>query len=215
MVKAIIFDLDGTIIDSEKNHISSILKTLKKYNIKASDEDIEKCRGMSMENIYKYIIKKYPQIKENVSDLVEQKTKIFLDEELDNIKIVPGFKELVDYSRDKYLLGLVTSFNSKHQKAVFEKFNLNSVFNVVITSCDSRKTKPNAEPYRRAIKKLGILPSKCVVLEDSANGITSANMAGTKTIGIATHGNTESLKRAIFVVKNLKEVIPILKENKI
>lgn len=173
MWKAILFDLDGTIIDSESTNVQFIVELLQHKNYQITDTDYEFFYQHSWSDCYDYILNKiciqleYPEFKN------------YIDERCCKVKypIFNGFRKAIDGFSSNIKLGLVTSSNSNYTNKVLTDNHLLSLFDIIITSDIVNKHKPNPYPYQHAAKLLNVNNYECLVFEDSLVGITSANMA--------------------------------------
>jgi len=207
--RAIIFDLDGVIIDSMKLHTKLEKEVCKKYKIKVPSSVSRKFPGWKIEEIFSYIVKNFSDKKIDIKRMIKDKYKAMLKLVDKEIKEVPGAIEFVKRARKFFKkTALVTSSEKKFTELILKKFNLKGSFDVVMTANDFVRGKPDPEPYLKAIKLLKVKPGECIVIEDADNGIVSAKVAGCKTIGITTTFSREKLIKAgaDYIVNNFLEV---------
>jgi HAD superfamily hydrolase (TIGR01509 family) len=170
----LLFDLDGTLVDTEKFDVKLLKNILKKYGLRIDDE-------FSGHNLDTYLSK-------IITDKALQK-KIkseFLagyESTLKNIRIEIN-DELVKYLRlgISPLVALVTANNRKLTGQILKKTGLAKYFGIVVTCEDVKNQKPHPEPYLKAMKELNVSPENCIVFEDSEIGARSARAAGVKVV---------------------------------
>ncbi len=207
---AVIFDMDGVIVDSEPLHqraFEALFEELGKkhdHGIVFSDY-----YGRSDKALLRDFIERH-KIPHELEALTERKLKYFLAYLRDHR---PVFKELHQFVPDlkrRYQLGVASSSQHRVIDVVMEISGLRSYFDAIVGFEDIRLTKPDPEIYFTAAKRLGVRPSECCVIEDAALGVQAAKMAGMTCIGLTTSLPPEKLKRADFIAKDYHEVREIL-----
>jgi len=202
MLKAVIFDWDGTLAENMRFHYLAFKEVLKKHeNLSIMQRDIYLIEGRGARDIIKILVPKITRTK--LAKLVEEKEKIYRELSKD-IKILPEGRELIlKLRRQKLKTGLVTGSTRRSFLSVVK--NDKSLFDCIITSDETRRRKPSPAPYRKCLKILGVKPEEAVVVENAPLGIESAKKAGVKCIAIEATLPKKYLRSADFVVKNLKE----------
>lgn len=205
--KAVIFDMDGVITDSEPTHMAAEHAVLKDHGVRIDSADWEGFRGKTTHAIFSAIIGKY-QLELDPVELSDKKTDHYLKLAETEISLFSGARELIEYLHANYQLALVTSSHQRIQSKVFEKFKLNPFFQVIVTGDMVAHGKPHPEPYQRAVKMLTLEPQDCIVIEDSDNGILSAKAAGLATIGVTHTFPREKLEAAgtDYIVSSLEQI---------
>ncbi len=192
-IKAVLFDQDGVILDSESTNKKSVNAIFKKYNITREGGD-RRFKGMSIRKIFEETFS--PELKIRIDEILKERREIFKKLAKKEIRVFDGFFELINILKNKYKLALVTS--ASKETLDFNKKNLlnkEDIFDLEITSDDFKKSKPNPEPYIVAAKKLNLKPEECLVIEDSINGLISAKSAGMKVIAITNSFKKEELEK--------------------
>ena len=180
-MKAVIFDRDGVIIDSESANVISAVTAFKEIGIEIKEEEKEWIVGRHPEDYKEFFLKKYTFSYEEFRK-VQRKTYYELLESTSLFeKTIALIKKL---KLMKIPLALTTSSSMKSTLQVLRKAKLENVFDVIVTFEDYEKRKPDPEPYILTAKKLNLKPEDCVVIEDSSIGIESAKKAGMKCIAI-------------------------------
>lgn len=214
MIKAIIFDMDGVIVDSEPIHEKAEMETCREFGIEVPKNEADGFRGKKLEDIFSYVSQKYGTGKEPIEKMIQRKIELYLSYALRDMKLVDGAYEFLQELKKnkKYRYALTTSGRKIQQDKILGKFNLSGFFEIMITAEDVNNGKPHPEPYAITVKKLGMQPEECLVVEDSDNGILSAKAAGCQVCGITTTFSKERLKSAgaDIVVSDFPELSEIL-----
>ena len=215
--KAVFFDLDGLILDTEKLYCKLMVDYSKKINLDMTENYyINNLLGKTKNQITDILKEKYND-KFNEEYFWDGLLK-YREEYIDNneINVKEGFFELIDYlKRNDYYIGIVTSNSYVLVKKLLSKTKINlNDFNSIITREKVSKPKPSDELYQCAIKESLIDKDQLIVLEDSSVGLKSAisldlNVIHVKDIEMI---NDELLSKCIASVKSLKEVITILEK---
>ncbi|MFH0889698.1 MAG: HAD family phosphatase [Candidatus Aenigmatarchaeota archaeon] len=199
MIKAVIFDLDGVIVDSEPLHKITENKLLEELGLK----EVEHPTGIRFEDILKKASTKNG-INIDIKTVMDRKFDI-MAESVESIKPIANSIRLIN-SLSGVKLAIASGSTKNWIDLCLRKFDLGKKFEVVVTSEDIKNAKPDPEPYLLASKKLGINPSDCIAIEDSSTGVKSAKSAGMKCIGyISPHSHNQNLNAADHVVKDLMD----------
>jgi len=182
-LKVIFFDMDGVLVFSEYLHCNAWKALLQAKNIESPDFfKPEKYAGFSDNVIAAELIKNLG-LSDSPEILLEEKQRIFLDLlNFEELEVPPGRDQFLNKCRERYQVALVSSSSRSEVEAILKKEKLDSIFTVVITGDDVSSHKPSPEPYLLALQKTGVAAAEALVIEDSANGIASAQAAGIKVI---------------------------------
>ena len=212
MIEAVIFDMDGVVIDSEPFWIKAEIEVYNKYNIRMTEEMCLQMKGVKTEDVVKhwYSIYKWtsPSQKEITSEIFEKVTKIIQEQG----KAMPGLLGLLEYLQGKHIkIGLATSSFYDIVDAVMQKLQISTYFDVLHSAESEKKGKPSPDVYLGAAKKLGVNPQNCIAIEDSYFGLVSANAAGMFTIAMPGKAEFNDVKYDIanLKVKSLKDIIEL------
>jgi len=204
-IKAIIFDADGVIWDSETANftiLSLILKTL--YDLTLTNKlYAEYFAGRRLsEAIGSFSRAIVNDVEINPDEIMKNKKKA--DDQW--VKVISAYqdaKNLIEKARDKLRLALATGSRKNQVNLAIEKFELANTFEVIVTAEDCQKGKPDPEPYLFAAQKLNLSPNQILVIEDSPIGIRSAKDAGTTCLAVTHTFSEEELSEADVVVDDL------------
>jgi beta-phosphoglucomutase len=206
MIKAVIFDLDGVIVNTAKYHYLAWKHLANSLGFDVTEEQNEHLKGVSRVKSLDIILE-WGGIELGESQkevLLIQKNKEYLDyiDTLSKTAILPGVKEVLDYLKktDKQIaLGSA----SKNAIPILEKLEILNLFDVIVDGNNVKKAKPNPEVFLNAADKLNIAPKFCVVIEDAKAGIEAANSADMISVGI---GDKLVLNKANYVLADTSKL---------
>ena len=181
---AIIFDLDGTLIDSLPYHVKAFREILRENEIKISNKKLKLLIGVPSEIIFKKFKKKYHLMKK-VEDLRQERRKYYFKLAGKRNIVFPCVKKILKKLRKKHKLAIATGSS----KVVFHysfKKDFQELFNVVVTISDVKNGKPNPEQLLLAAKKMKIRPEKCLMIGDSIYDGIAASRAKMDFIAVTT-----------------------------
>ncbi len=189
--KAIIFDMDGVIIDSEKYWKQAEYEVFTSLGVKVTDEYSEMTKSMTTSEVTKFWYDKYPWRNRNlnvVAQMVISRVIEFIETESCQIA---GVKPFIEKLKTKeYKIGLATNSPSIIIPVVLRKLDILHLFDSVLSAESEKKGKPDPAIYNKAAKELGAKPKDCIVIEDSHAGMLAAKSAG-MTVVAFTNGNKE------------------------
>jgi len=208
-LKAVLFDMDGVIVNTEPLHKKSYFKTFDEIGIEVSEELYSSLTGRATLKICEILCEKY-QLKESPRDLLSKKQKHF--EEVfkndNDLSLIDGVRELIqDYTENGLTLVLASSASMENIDRIFKKFELDPYFKVKISGADLKASKPHPEIFVRAAELAGQPKENCMVIEDSTNGIAAAHAANIFCVGYKESENsTQDYSKADKVIRNLNEI---------
>ena len=171
--EAILFDLDGVIVDSEPMHEKAYRQTSLYLGRDLTQEEVASPRGTVDEIGATKLLEYNPGATLSVPQVIEHYNNLF-KAMFDQMKLIPRSRELIPKAHRKgFKLELTTSALRENQQRVFEMFNLWPFFSTIITGEDIINGKPHPEPYLKTADKLGVAPANSLVIEDSVNGVRS------------------------------------------
>lgn len=213
-IKAIIFDMDGVIVDSEPIHEKAAMEVCREFGMDIPKDEWDGLRGKRLEDILSYASQKYGTGKEPIEKMIGRKIEVYLSYALRDMQLVPGAIEFLEKLKEsqRYRCALTTSGRRVQQDQILAKFGLADFFEIIVTSGDVKNGKPHPEPYLITVEKLKESPENCLVIEDSDNGILSAKAAGCQVCAITTTFSRERLESvgADIVVSNFEELASFL-----
>ncbi len=206
-INSILFDLDGTIIDSMDYHYKAWFNTLLKFNIKLKKNFYFPLEGMSLNLLAEKIFfeNQITFNQKKIIEIVKQK-KLFYINYANNIKIYYGVNSFLNLLKNNnFKIGIVTSSHQDQVSASF-KDDFLSIFDIIITGDMTKKNKPHPAPYLLAAKKLKVKNNECIVFENAPLGIESAKKAQMFCVGISSTNKKEDLHQADIVIDQFKNI---------
>ncbi|HID06362.1 MAG TPA: HAD family phosphatase [Armatimonadetes bacterium] len=205
-LKAVIFDLDGVLVDSSEFHYKAWQIWSAEQGVTMSYEFFRETFGMINEKIIPQLIPR-PLSREEIQELSERKEALFRQVARGKLEPLPGAVELVrGLQHAGYRLAIGSSTPRKNIDVVLESIGLADAFPVRIAAEDVKHGKPDPEVFFKAAQAIGVPPRRCVVIEDAVAGVDAAKRAGMKAIAITITHPRERLMHADIVVDSLTEV---------
>ena len=216
MIKACIFDLDGVIVDTAKYHFLAWKKLANELNIKFTEKDNERLKGVSRLESLEIVLKlgNLQLIQDEKIKLAKKKNNYYLEyiSALTEDDILPGVRNFIEKLRINNIKMAIASA-SKNTKIILKKLKLEQKFDVIIDGTMIINAKPDPEIFLKAAEKLKVKPEECVVFEDAVAGIQAAKKAKMKVIGV---GSAQILQDADKVIRNFEGLdISVLKDLRI
>jgi len=185
---AIIFDMDGVLIDSEPIHIDIEKKLFDKLGIAVSAEVHRNYLGVAGDYMYQDLKSRFG-LPGSVSELLQFDDTFRCDyfRQLEVLSLNAGVLNLIREIKQSGLkLGVATSSSPALTAILLERCEIRSLFDVVVTTSEAGKSKPFPDVYQLAARKIGVEAANCIVFEDSPNGLSAARGAGMFTIAVQT-----------------------------
>lgn len=194
---AIIFDMDGVIVDNHQYHLKSWLSFSDKYGISMTEQEYkQQINGRTMEEILPKLLGRSLSSGE-VTEYGGEKEALYRELYLKDIRLTPGLEQfLEELQQHRVPRAVATSAPPANVKFTLENTGLDSYFPVIVDDTMVTKGKPNPEVYLTAAEKLDMHPSYCVVFEDALLGIQAGKNAGMKVVGVATTHTRRELESA-------------------
>jgi beta-phosphoglucomutase len=186
-IKALLFDLDGVIVSTEKNHFEAWRETASKLGIPFSEHDNEALKGVNRVDSLKQILKLGNKTvsAEEFESLLVFKNDMYLDSitTLSKDDLLPGVHALLLQAKSMGVkIGLGSS--SKNAPMILTRLGITNLFDVIIDGNGVTHPKPDPEVFLNGAKALALAPSDCLVFEDALSGIAAAKAGGFIAIGV-------------------------------
>ncbi len=207
--KAVIFDMDGVLVDTEDIHGEAWIKTFADHGINLTKEKyLEEFSGHNSNVIVRQVMEKHNRPLDNVDEIIYKKTEYAHLLLKNRVHPLLGVKELIsNLYMKKYKLGLASSSGMQVVSTVLSSLDLEGKFMVVHSGEAVKHGKPNPDIYVQTAALLEVPVEQCVVIEDSKVGIIAARSAGMKCIGIMNGRNKkEDLQHANIIAENFDQI---------
>jgi beta-phosphoglucomutase family hydrolase len=203
---ALIFDLDGTLVDNSRYHQLAWCEFSRKYKNNLTAEDFLKIFGTTNKYHLEYILKRNIDDDELYS-LAEEKEAIYRNLINDEFIAIEGLNDFLNTVKTKKIrTALATSAPKSNVDFSLEKLNLQNFFDVIIYDGMVKKGKPDPEIFITASQKLNIKNELCVVFEDSIFGVKAAKAASMIVVALTTSHSPKQLEGADLYIKNFNEI---------
>lgn len=194
MLKAILFDMDGVLVDSEPIHFKSNCITLEKYcNITLEYEYYKQFIGSTIAYMWKRVVDDFHIVEYTADDLLKLNDAALQElVEKDGYPPIPGAAECVrEWKQAGYLLAVASS--SKREKILqnIKRLGIADCFDRIVSGMELEHPKPSPDIFLEAAKLLEVKPEECLVIEDSGNGVKAAVSAGMACLGFLNPNSGE------------------------
>jgi beta-phosphoglucomutase len=216
VIKAIVFDFDGVLADSEPLHLRAYQEVLSPFGITLTREDYyERYLGYDDEGVFTRVASAHglPLDERRLKTFIAEKARVF-DSAIGSEEILyPGAAACIIRMAERYPLGIASGALRHEIEAILRCAGLLEHFRFIVGSGETAQSKPAPDPYRRAAELHGLAPADCAAIEDSHWGIVSAKSAGLACVGLTTTYSREHLTDADRIVDSLDEFTPGLIES--
>lgn len=195
--RAVIFDLDGLLIDSEPYWEKADAELFKRHQIAYTPEINKQIMGMTPREIVNVYRQKYGFI-QTPEELLKERQDLLYGFLLENLQIMEGAKELIEQLKQKGIpMAIATSGHSKEKAAeLVTKLGFDGYFKVIVSGNDVTNGKPAPDIYLEVSRQLNVVPMYCLVFEDAPKGVQAGKAATMKVYGV---------NKDIFLAAKLKE----------
>ena len=211
MLKAIILDFDGVLVDTEPLHFKMFQRVLHEEGLPLSEQDYyQKYVGLDDKGCFQTILSAHgrPAPPETVRRLVERKAALMLERIKVTPVIYPGIEDFIKRTAGRYRLAIVSGALRHEIELILKSVGLRSSFEHITSAEDIRNGKPDPEGYLHAWRALNrgaaVQASDCLVIEDTIAGIQAAHAAGMRCLAVSTTYPADQLAGADAVVSTLK-----------
>jgi HAD superfamily hydrolase (TIGR01509 family) len=214
-IKAILFDLDGTLCKTEAYQLKAWNDVLEKRGVFINPKDYYKYIGKTALEVERNIVEEYG-LDIEPGELENEKEALLLQwfRGDDDLELMPFAKEAVEFfsNHPLYKIGLCTSGSKKEVDCKLNKNGLFKCFDLIITKDDVLKGKPAPDVYLEAMKRLGLEGNECLAIEDTEHGLESAKRAGTYCFVVPQEFSMgQDFSKADKVLDSLNDLIVLFK----
>lgn len=206
-IRAVIFDMDGTMIDNMSTHKEAWKEFCSRKCISLSDADFKKkVSGFKNDQIFINLFGNNLS-ESQIAKYADEKESVYRELYKSKIKEVSGLKDtLLKIKRLSIKLAIATTAPKANRDFTLRELHLNNYFDVILGEEDVKKGKPDPEIYLETAKLLNIKPNSCLVFEDSPAGLQSGKDAGMKVVALTTSHSKEELLDADLIVENFSKL---------
>ena len=208
MLKAVLFDMDGVIIDSEPLHTKAFQDSMKQFGMDLTEEYCNQFIGRTDRYMAEVLIEEF-QLQESVDTLLEAKNskKRQYEKEI-GYPAVPYVKELImDLAENHIKLAIASSSPMEAIQETVKSLGLSEYFDQYISGMDLKHSKPAPDIFLKAASSLGVNPRECLVIEDSTHGIAAAKAADMTCIGFYNpNSGNQDLSKADIIIEGFDEI---------
>jgi mannitol-1-/sugar-/sorbitol-6-/2-deoxyglucose-6-phosphatase len=211
-IKAVIFDMDGVLIDSEPLWRIAMMKGFNDIGIEFTEDDCRKTTGMRFREVVEHWFNHHNITRSTPTQLNDNVINNLIELIGRDGKAMEGATELLEFLRNrKFPLGLATSSNHILIEAVLTKTQTALYFNEITSAEFLQHGKPHPEVFLKCAENLKMDPKNCLVIEDSVNGVLAGKAAGMTVIAVPDpeHRNDKRFEVADHILSNLKDVIKL------
>lgn len=205
---AVIFDMDGVIADTNPTHDVAWRKFLDRYHIIPTDEELQNhMYGKHNSYILSYFFKR-EVISDELVQLQYEKEALFRELYASIAQPISGLLPfLADLKQNGVKTGIATSAPVENLVMMVEKIPvLGEMMESLLSEQDVTQHKPHPEVYLKSAQRLGVIPSQCVVFEDSVSGVKAGLAAGMKVVGVTTSHSSDELPPCNAYINNYEEL---------
>ena len=207
-MKAVIFDMDGVLVDSQPYHIKADIDTMAEYGVIKDQKFYESFAGTLTADRMR-TLKEMFGLDVPVEEMTIKRENMILDiMGKEDIKPVSGIQEFLRSIKEKGLTTAVASSSDyKLINLILDRLKIAQYFDSVTSGSDVKRGKPSPDVFLLAAERIGIEPAECLVVEDSENGVKAAKAAGMKALGyINPTSGKQDLSLADFITDDFKKI---------
>ncbi|MBT5016252.1 HAD family phosphatase [Candidatus Peregrinibacteria bacterium] len=207
MIKAIIWDMDGVLVESEAMHVQAEAELLKEYGLDLTKVDSTKFMGMKLSEYFGAIGKEFG-IELPVKEIIKKHSETLRGYYSGKFPIVPHAPEVLRELSKKFPMALATSTRRRLAELYLERLGVTDCFQAIVGGDDVPHAKPDPGIFLLAAEKLGVDPRDTIVIEDSTHGIHAGKAAGATVIARkADHNKSQDFSQADHIITDLQELL--------
>lgn len=205
-IGAVIFDLNGTILEDEDEYGKAFNRVLKSLGVD-SKTDYPHEKGIGVKENWLKLLEKYKIKTDKTPEALTKETQEAYLTEIDEVTVRPGFDDFIEKLKDDGIqVALATSNTWEQVDRILDTVNLQGVFDAVTTCDEVIYNKPDPGIFTITADKLGTERYECLVIEDSASGIEAAKRAGMKVVVISSEDDPKVVAKADLIVEGFSEI---------
>jgi HAD superfamily hydrolase (TIGR01509 family) len=195
LYRALLFDLDGTLAETDSLHLPTWVDVLEPYGIQVDEEFYRE--SISGRNTSEIVGDLLPKLSDEENRSVGDAKEARFRERATELESLPGLVDFVELGRERGMsIVLVTNAPEENVQAILLALELNDFFDAVVLADEVEAVKPDPAPYKAALERVGVAAQEALAFEDSVSGISSSVAAGIPTVGITSSQVPEKLREA-------------------
>lgn len=209
-IRAVLFDFDGVLADTENHHVAAWQRTLASLGWSVPDEVAARAAEIDDRAFLSELFWSRGVTEGDVEGWLREKqrlTRMLLE---DSPRIYPGVVDLVSALKNRAALGIVTGTSRENVEIVLKSVGLDSSFSLIVAKEDVHQVKPAPEAYRTALKRLRLSPGEAVALEDSPSGLASTKAAGIRAIAVGHRRTSGGWSEGSPFLENLESTADVV-----
>jgi HAD superfamily hydrolase (TIGR01509 family) len=210
-IAAVIFDMDGVLVDSEPMHFEATRRVLTPLGIEYTDADNERFFGFTDPEVFRILAGEHGlELRE--AELVRERTRCIVEMTRASPTPMEGVPDVLHrLVRARYRLALASSSSPDVIAATLDAIGVDDLFEVVVSGLVVGRGKPAPDIFLETARRLGVAPSECLVIEDSRNGLLAAKAAGMSCVAIPCPATrSQDFSEAEYQLERLVELLPLL-----
>ncbi len=212
MLRAIVFDFDGVIANSEPLHLRAYRDVLADCGVTLTEADYySHYLGYDDQGVFEAIAAQWDTAwrPDRIADLIRRKARRLEELERDGPGLFPGAEAAIHAAAEAMPIAIASGALGPEIRRVLDRANLTRHFTAIVSAEDTAASKPAPDPYLRALERLSaahgpLLPGDCVAVEDSCWGLESARAAGLRTLAVAQTYRAEALEPADLTIPSME-----------
>jgi beta-phosphoglucomutase len=208
---AIIFDMDGVLIDSEPAHKLAKQRAFARFGVTLPDSVYDQYKGRPDQTMMDEVLASLPQVNVGVQEFLRLKHQEF--ETVERLAVpIEGAERFVNWAKSKFRIALATSATRRNREAALRLLGLTDAFDFIVDASGFSRPKPDPEVFHTALRGLHADPTECLIVEDSLHGVTAGKAAGCRVVAITTSFGEDLLRShgADQVVRSFQELRGLL-----
>jgi HAD superfamily hydrolase (TIGR01509 family) len=192
---ALLFDLDGTLAETDSLHLPTWVGTLEPYGVEVDEELYrDNISGRSTDEIVRALL---PNLTADESRSIGDAKEASFRERASELEPLPGLVDFIERGKERGMkIALVTNAPEENVETILLALELRDFFDIIVLADEVEAVKPDPAPYRAALEKVGVPAERALAFEDSVSGISSSVAAGIPTVGIASSQDPKRLLKA-------------------
>jgi HAD superfamily hydrolase (TIGR01509 family) len=192
LYRALLFDLDGTLAETDSLHLPTWVDVLEPYGVEVNEEFYKQTiSGRSTGEVVRALL---PDLTDEEGKSIGDAKEASFRERAAELEPLPGLVEFVEGGRERGIrIGLVTNAPEENVEAILLALELRDFFDTVVLADEVEAVKPDPAPYKAALRKTGVTAEEALAFEDSVSGIASSVAADVPTVGITSSQDPQRL----------------------